>query len=230
MTQYIDQELFSLVDRGGLQTYGHQFKNCQFINCGFSLTDEIENRSYAKDIHIFDCHIANSHFGPGVLEDIDIDGLSTDDTTAFFGTLLRRVRLRGQIGKISLCPEAASWTLSNERQARFDSERALFYAKTDWALDISEAHFEELDIVGIPAQLIRRNPDRQFVITREGASREDWRHQVSANCKYWIRVIDQFLQDNDQSTVLVAPKARRNEEQQRLADGLRELKELGVLM
>jgi hypothetical protein len=229
MTQYIDQKIFSQVDRGGLQVYGHLFRNCQFVNCAFSLTDKIESRSYARDIHIFDCHIANAQFGPGVIEDVDVDGLLTDDTTAFFGTLFRRVRLRGEIGKISICPEAASWSLPNEVQVRFDSERAAFYAKTDWALDISKAHFEELDIVGIPASLIRRNPDRQFVITREGASREDWRHRVSANCDYWTRVIDQFLQDNDQSTVLVAPKTSNNEKQQRLADGLQELRALGIL-
>jgi hypothetical protein len=229
MKEFVDREFLSAIDRGGLKIGDLSFNNCQFVDCGFSLTDDISRRSYANDITIINSHICDSHFGPGVIENTMIDGLTTDDTTTCWGTLFRHVVFRGKIGKFSLCPEAASWPLRVGIQQQFDKERLTFYADTDWALDIAEAHFDELDIVGIPASVIRRDPARHFILERKCALRENWRSRVSSNCEYWINVIDLFLNDKDESTLLVAPKSGSREKQRVMTDGLLELRDLGVL-
>lgn len=229
MKEFVNREFFSAIDRGGLKIGGFSFDNCQFVDCGFSLTDDISRRSYANDVTIINSHICDSHFGPGILEEVVVDGLTTDDTTTCWGTLFRHVRFRGSIGKFSLCSEATSWSLPVGVQQQFDRVRLAFYADTDWALDITEAHFDELDIVGIPARAIRHDPARHFILDRKNALREDWRSRVSSNCEYWIYVIDQFLNDNEESTVLVAPKTGSKSKQRKMDDGLLELRDLGVL-
>lgn len=229
MPEFVDQEFISVVDRGGLIAEDFSFQNCQFVNCGFSLTDDISQRSHIKSIRISDSHVCDGHLGPGVIENLTVDGLSTDDTTTCFGTLFRHVIFQGKIGKLSICPEAASWNLPVGVQPQFDEERIKFYSSTDWALDISEAHFDELDIVGIPANVIRIDPSRHFILKRNNALSAGWRNRVGPNSEYWVYVIDQFLNDRDMSTVLVVPECVSKKEQRARTDGLLELRDLGVV-
>src|SRR5262249_52776668 len=52
---------------------------------------------------------------------------------------------------------------------------AAYYENVEWALDISGAEFGEMEIRGIPAALIRRDPETQVVITRQNALNCAWR-------------------------------------------------------
>ena len=80
-----------------------------------------------------------------------------------------------------------------------------FYQNVQWALDISEAEFKELSIRGIPASLIRRDPETQVVVTRERALNCDWSN-LSLNENLWPTTIDLFLRGEDSDVILIAPK------------------------
>jgi hypothetical protein len=45
----------------------------------------------------------------------------------------------------------------------------------EWALDISQGEFKELDIRGVPGKLVRRDPTTQALVLREKALACDWR-------------------------------------------------------
>ncbi len=230
MQKFENQEFFSVIDRGGLKAEGFHFSNCQFVDCGFSLTDEISRRSYASNVTIANCHVCDSSFGPGIVENVTIDGLTTDDTITCYGMLFRHVVFRGKLGKFVFCNEVTSWTIPVEVQQQADREQLAFYNGTDWALDISEAHFDEFYMAGIPAEVVRIDPSRHFVLRRSDALRHDWRSLVSPKSKYWIYVIDHFfLNDRGESTVLVVPESGSKKEQEKMTDGLLELRDLGVV-
>jgi hypothetical protein len=40
------------------------------------------------------------------------------------------------------------------------------YADIEWALDISEAVFSDVDLSYVPGDLVRRGPETQFLIRR----------------------------------------------------------------
>ena len=98
----------------------------------------------------------------------------------------------------------------------------------DWALDISEAQFTDFSMRGVPAELVRRDPATQVVVTREKALRTGWREQLSPTNTLWPFVIDMFLRDDEPDIVLVAPKGKRKPKLASLIEGLNELRCVGV--
>jgi len=113
-----------------------------------------------------------------------------------------------------------------EEQAAFDRANAEYYAGCDWALDISRAEFKEMDIRGIPAKLIRRDPETQVVVTRAKALEGKWR-TLDLSDTWWATAIE-FLLDHkkENDIVLVAPKGHSQFEQ--FLAGLKLLREAGV--
>ena len=90
---------------------------------------------------------------------------------------------------------------------------------------ISEARFKDCDIRGIPARLIRRDPETQVVIRRENAMTGKWRG-LDLSGTHWSVAIEWFLKSGDQDCVLAAP--RRASNFTKLLDGLRKLRDIGV--
>ena len=98
-----------------------------------------------------------------------------------------------------------------------------FYEDVDWALDISEARFTAAEFSsGIPARLIRRDPQTQVVLRRSAFEDGRWRDQVDDSlATIWI---ENFVRAGFEDTVLVAGKrgksfAKEVELIQRLRDG-----------
>jgi hypothetical protein len=155
-----------------------------------------------------------------------IDGLRTHNLLACWGTVFKHVVLRGQIGRIMISPAVATGTATPEEQRAFEEANKAYYASVDWALDIREAEFEEADIRGIPAALIRRDPETQIVVTRQNALEGNWR-SVDLSGTWWATSIE-FLLDrpSDPDIVLVAPKRHRRFRE--LLEALRRLRKAGV--
>lgn len=87
---------------------------------------------------------------------------------------------------------------------------------------------EEVDIRGVPARLIRRDPETQAVVTRERALGGGWR-DLGVSALYWGEYIEYILECGDPDVVLVAPKAMAGKWMYRnLLEGLRLLREAGI--
>ena len=87
----------------------------------------------------------------------------------------------------------------------FRAANAEYYRHVDWALDISQGEFKELDIRDVPVRLIRRDPETQFIVKREVALRGHWRN-LDFRETLWRTWISEFLEHEEQDVVLVAPK------------------------
>lgn len=225
----INKTFFKLVDRdSGLLYEDVDFEECVFDNCALSLTKDCSLRSTIRNVCLTNCEIINCGIGPAIFEDVMVDGLKTNDLLILWSPLFRRVIMRGKIGQLKINIAAHYVDRNETMQLPFDNARADFYSTNEWALDISEGIFQEFEMHGVPAKLVRRDPDTQVVITRENAIRSNWRDKISSWNHYWPFVIDLFLEDEEEDMVLVAPKGKPKKKFTELLNGINELCEIGV--
>ena len=229
MNEIRDREFHRVIDRGGSAVADCRFVNCQFVNGGFSLTNDISNMSTAQNLVFESCHVCDSDIGPSILEDIQIIDLSTDDLLISWSPFLRHVEFRGRNGGVKINSAYTCVDYDPAIQQEVLVKRDRFYEETDWAIDISAAYFNDIDIEGIPVDLIRRDPSRQFVVTRNRALQEDWRFKVRCKNDFWVWMIDQFIKDGEPGKLLVVPEEGSRSEQRELSSALDELRELGVV-
>ncbi len=143
-----------------------------------------------------------------------------------WGAAFKHLTLKGKIGRVMFSPAVAPATATREQQQAFDDANAEFYKNVDWAMDISEGEFEECDIRNVPANLVRRDPETQVIVTRAKAARGEWR-RLDLSKTYWAASLDLLLNRGDQDVVLVAPK-RNKTKFSALLDGLKMLRDAGV--
>ncbi len=230
MTVFSSQEFDSLFDRCSGATFeDFKFERCTFNNCAISLTKEVPRRAVVRNVWLEQCTSINCGIGPAIFEDVTVDGLTTNDLLILWGPLFKHVTLKGKIGKIKINTAVHHVDRSPEVQSPFDSAQKSFYGAVDWALDIQEASFQEFDMHGVPASLVRRDPATQVVVTRQRALQEGWRDKISPKNTYWPFVIDMFLEDEEPDIVLVAPKGKPKKKYIELLDGLNDLRQAGVV-
>ena len=83
-----------------------------------------------------------------------------------------------------------------------------FYQGVDWALDITEARFTGVEFSsGIPADLVRRDPESQVILRRSSVVDGTWRERVdNMLATIWI---EDFVRAGFDDTILVAGKHGR---------------------
>lgn len=207
-----------------------EFRRCEFANCSVSLTYDPRLRSTVRNVRMVRCSASWSDPGAAIVEDVLIDGLATDRLLQTWGAVFKHVTLAGKIGRVMvssiLCPIKDA---TPSRQRAFAEANAAYYADVDWALDISRAEFHECTIRGIPARLIRRDPETQVVVTRASAVQGRWRN-LDLSGTHWATSLDLLLTDNtrqnDADVVLVVPK--RSSHFRRLLEGIELLRKSGV--
>jgi hypothetical protein len=230
MTKHKNVTFSALYDRGdAVLLENMQFEECVFVNCGLSLTKDVNRRSVIRNISIKDCAVNGCAVGPAILENVDINNLKTNDLLIIWGATFNHVKLSGLIGKIKINPYAHHVDRTEATQGLFTAHRTSLYNSLDLALDISEARFVEFDVRGIPARLFRRDPETQVVVSRKRALAPGWRQNVSPFNTLWPFMIDLFLSDGAEDTVLVAPLGAPKKKRDGLIRGLKELRDLGVV-
>ena len=230
MTTHTGQTYRQIFDRDSATTFeGLAFENCTFDNCALSLTKDVTLRSLVRNVRLTNCVSVSCGVGPAIFEDVVVDGLETNDLLILRSPLLHRVTLKGKIGKVKIITPAHHVDRSLEFQSPFDQARTRYYEDIDWALDIREAVFADFGIQGVPARLIRRDPETQVVVTREKALSQTWRDKLSTSNTHWPFVIDLFLEDGEPDVVLVAPKGAKKAKLTKLLADLRELRTTGIV-
>ncbi len=217
-----------LYDRGGRIFENLEFRHCRFESCALSITTNPRRRSIVRNVRLIQCEQEGCAIDTAIIEDVVVDGLNTHgQLLQTWGAVFKHVTLKGNIGRVMFSPKVGLGVKGFAKpqvQRAFDEANAAYYATVDWALDIREARFEECDIRGIPARLIRRDPETQVVVTREKALQGKWRElEIPDLWKGWIEL---FLEDGEPDVVLVAPKRHRRYEV--LLEGLKKLRDAGV--
>jgi hypothetical protein len=205
-----------------------RFKGCVFENCAISLTKDVGLRSAVRRVSVKDCKVNGCGIGPAVFEDVDVDGLATNDLLIVWGATFHHVKIRGEVGKIKINPWVHFVDRTEATQGPFTRSRQTFYQSIDWALDIAEAHFKGFDAAGIPARLFRRDPETQAVVTRECAFAENGQRIAKAEGNPWLPWIRGALADGSEDGVLVTPLGAPKKKRDEFLFGLKALRELGI--
>lgn len=227
MTQIFDRREFrSFHDRNSGKVYSDiSFKYCRFISCTLSVTQNPRKRSLFRNIQLTGCEVTGCMVFPAIFEDVLVSSLKTHTLLQTWGAVFKHVKLEGNIGDIMLSSLVDPLGEKPKVQAAFDQANARYYETVDWALDISEGRFVDCDIRGVPAKLIRRDPETQVVVTREKALAGEWK-KLDLSRTYWGTAIEFLLNRGDPDVVLVAPK--RYSKYPELLDGLKMLRDAGV--
>ena len=139
-----------------------------------------------------------------------VDGFKTNGLFQTWAAAFKHVTIKGRIGRIMINQAVAAGLAEPAEQQAFDEANASYYAGADWALDITEAEFQELDIRGVPARLVRRDPETSIVITRRKALEGRWEELDFPPSSWCPTAIDMFLEREEPDLVLVAGTRARD--------------------
>lgn len=212
MRVFRDQEFQSYYDRDSAATFSDiEFCRCYFESCALSIARRPPDRSTIRNIRLLDCSQRGCRLDSAIVEDVLVDGLKTHgQLLQTWGAVFNRVVLRGKIDRLMISTDVFPSILMAEADRRreidsFRAENAEYYRRVDWALDISQGEFKELDIRGVPTHLIRRDAETQVVVTRKKALEGRWK-ELEFRETLWRTWLEHFLQTEEPSTILAAPK------------------------
>ena len=210
---------------------GFEFRHCYFESSFVSMTKNPALRSIIRNVQLVDCAQRGCSVQAAIIENVHVDGFKTNGQLfQTFGAVFKHVVLRGKIDRLMLSNDVLPSMLLNEvahhREIRiFREANAEYYRHVDWALDISQGEFKELDIREVPAHLIRRDPETQVVVTRQRALQENWR-DIEFRMAVMPFSLDFLLRWESQDMVLIAPK--RHPKFRDYLEDLRMLRKAGV--
>jgi len=211
MKVYSDKLFDHVIEYGQNQVYSDiRFKRCVFQSCAFSVTDDPKMRSIVRNIEVVKCKGPSSSVGPAIVEDCLIDGFHTSNGFFYLkATAFKHVTFRGKLGRFFFfeLPTHAGFEGMYEVHAAFAAANAEYYRNVDWAIDISQAEFLNVDLRSVPPLLIRRDPESQILLTRKRVAESDWENLPYA----WDLVpntLSYFIKNQTElnEIVFVAPK------------------------
>ena len=222
---YSEQWFESLHDSGTGRTYEDlEFSRCHFQGC-FAVPRKFRNRPIFRNIRMFDCEQRGCDLRGMIIDNCMIQDLKTNGLLQVWGSVFRHVTLIGRMGRLMVSSLIGVSDRAQKLQREFAAANEGLYSAIDWALDISEAEFEECDLRGLPGHLVRRDPETQVLITRERALEGTWRG-LALSGTYWPETLEGLLEEGRRSEVLVAPKLAHDFRQ--LLEGLQLLRDAGV--
>lgn len=220
------QEFARFYDQDSGRTFSDlEFRKCSFLSSRISITRKPGLRSTVRNVRMVQCQQRGCALETAIVEDVLVDGFKTNGLFQAWAAVFKHVTLRGKIERVMISGAVATGMATPSQQRAFDEANAAYYAGVDWALDITEAEFEEGEIQRVPAHLIRRDPATQVVVKREKAMQGTWR-QLDLSKTHWATSLEFLLERGDPDVVLVAPK--RNRKYRDLLDGLKALRDAGV--
>ncbi len=233
MQMFENQEFHRLHDRDSGRLFADmEFTQCQFRSCFISRGYDPNLRSTARNMRFLRCEEKACTIGRAILEDILVDGLKTHGRFDTWGAVFKHVTLKGRIGNLKISDfivaADASPALRHKINLRFQAANAEYYRNVDWALDISQAEFEECELRGVPGHLVRRDPETQVLLKREKvlAMRSEWQRLDLSKTHWPVALSDLLADERIVSEVLVAPK--RDPRFKELLNGLNLLRRAGV--
>jgi hypothetical protein len=219
MTEIKKQTVKSFRDRdSGATVQGFSVVDCELRDC-VAVYKTPERRGTFKDISITNCKVSGCGVYGAVFHAVTLDTLEAcDPPLQIFGSAFNRVVFRGKIGRVMLSPFMFPARFTTEQQSAFDEANSRFYKKVKWAIDIREAEFIEFELSGVPAKLVRRDPESQVVVHAAKFVKCNLT-RLPLNSLIWQVIQQRMLQLNEPDKVLVAPK--RAKDYERLVADLR---------
>jgi hypothetical protein len=210
-----DQVFDHIIDRDSHCVFSDmRFERCTFESCAVSVTRDVALRSTIRNVEVIDCKESATNVRCAIIEDCLVDRFQTEGGFFYFqAAVFKHVTFRGNLGKLffSDVPTFAGYEGMYRDRELFAAANAEYYRKVDWAIDISQAEFLDVDLRSVPPRLIRRDPETQILLTRKRLTESDWQ-----NLPYvWGMVpymLNDFLinQPGMDEMVFAVPKRSRN--------------------
>lgn len=143
---------------------GRSFERCEFRGVSIHAVGDppvVGERPTVRDV-VFDSCSGPVHLSGAALEQVTVAGLKGVASLQF--CLFDRVVLGGRFRGLAI---ESSPFAHQQDWSDFVAENDRRYETIEWALDVSEATFENEKIRDIPPEKIRVDPERQAVITVE---------------------------------------------------------------
>jgi hypothetical protein len=210
MQIFQNQRFESFDDRDSVAMFSDvEFRNCYFESCELSITRTPTLRSTVRNVGLINCSQRGSSISAAIVEDVLVDGLNTNGQLfQTWGAVFNRTVLQGKIDRVMISSAVLPGVIGPDEQQAFDKANTEYYRHVEWALDISKGEFKELCIRGLPGHLVRRDPETQFLVTRERAMSGEWKDLEFQENLLPIS-LEMFLQRGEPSIVLIAPKRHR---------------------
>lgn len=197
------RRLFNTYNISGISIEKYQFENCNF---GYNSNPFSKIRDSIKNSELVDCKVSRCLIGPAEVRATRICNLS-GDMLICWGTLFDQVVIEGKISPLMLHGLPKSNPDVTIKEAHY-SKAKNFYAVAPWALDISEAKFEDFSIRtgAIPLSLVRRDINSQFLVknVEERLSRSNI--DALPVSRYTKVLLEIMIDEGLDETLLVAPK------------------------
>jgi hypothetical protein len=213
--QVFGNETFKdFTDRDTAAVYSNiEFRRCHFDHCSLSITHDPERRSTIRNMRLLNCTADDPYVDRAIIEDSIIANLKWAGLFQTFGAVFKHVELRGRFDRLMISNDVLPRGDVNppyqyENVELFRTANAQYYRHVDWALDISQGEFKELDIRGVPGRLVRRDPETQVLVTRQRVLEEDWR-ELPFRDSDTLFSLDFMLRLELPDRILVAPKRHR---------------------
>lgn len=150
---------------------GGKFARCSFSGCSLGMQiRRPSERIVLRGFSAIDCTVDSVNVGPVVFEDCLVEDLTTVDHLWILGAAFKRCTIRGQVGRVIFFEEfVPTEPRDSPTNAPFVGENTRIYESVEWALDISEAEFTDVDLRSIPAELVRTNRVNQVKVNYDAA-------------------------------------------------------------
>lgn len=223
-----NEEFTGLYDEDSGHTFEDlEFVSCVFRSCGLSMAQTLRARSHVRRVTLRDCEAYGCFVMNPILEQVNIQDLRSGTEPVFtWGALFDRVRIVGKVGNLVLSPRVDPPTFPDADAAEFDAARTAFYSNVSWALDITEVRPENLEIYGVPGDLVRYDPEHQAVVQRENVLNEQRWRDLDLSATWWSSVLEAMVTQGYEHAVLATPLDHPRAEA--FVKGIAALREAGV--
>lgn len=143
------------------------FEQCQFEGGSLAQYDDPSYGFVVRNVLLHKCRAGAVVLHGVRFENVTVDGFTNRGGLRWRSCVFDRVTLRGKIG--SIMTMEAHTSVPDEMRAAFREQAVKLYADIEWALDITGAEFSEVDLSFVPGELVRRDPETQFLIRTEAA-------------------------------------------------------------
>ena len=160
----------------GVRYSGHTLTDCEFNGCNI-VRHVGSPQNLLEHLNIVRASQVNCSISEATIRDVRLTDLKRLGSAPLFlwGCLYERVTLSGRISALKINRNIGA--TNAEHQRAHDASTVQFYSKSDWALDISAAEFPGgVTFEAIPGDKVRRDPNRQVLVTRDALAQADWRN------------------------------------------------------
>lgn len=151
-----------------------RFVRCSFKSCSAATATAPEARLLLQNVQLISCGYQGCSLFTTVFDNVLVDGLRQSGRMPLFlwGCAFRHVVLRGVLSPPIV---NANGRLTHQESDPWPATNSAYYVNVDWALDLREAQFSStFAFHGVPASLVRRDPETQFILRRDTITRIGW--------------------------------------------------------